>query len=461
MDDSKGTVNRSLLWLLSVSICGTILVVGIFGALASFWFAFEEVRDLQDDELREIAQLVSLGDKDAISSEAHPPVDDEPEMRVWVIRMTKAGGNIATPDLSLSLPPNLSDGLHTVDSKGESWRLYVRTLNEGYGLAVAQRTSARDEIARDSALRTLTPFLLVIPILIVLAGFLIRFLLRKVGEVSEEVDKRDDTDLAPLSLQGVPAEIVPFVTATNRLLDRVKEALQQQRHFVADAAHELRSPVTAMTLQLENAMATGAIPGTLASRLAPLGVSLERMRELVEQLLLLAKLEAGAPVNYQRMDGRNVVVEALGEIFPLADSRNVDLGLVIGEELGLYGSEHDFRTLVRNAIQNAVLYTPPGGKVDVRLYRDANNAVLEVEDSGPGIPEELMSRVFDAFYRIVGSAQPGSGLGLAIVRSAAKRLGGEVSLENIRADGKTGLRFVYRQQVTGESIVPRMAAAKI
>ncbi|MBK4736781.1 ATP-binding protein [Noviherbaspirillum pedocola] len=446
MDDSKGTVNRSLLWLLSVSICGTILVVGILGALTSFWFAFEEARDLQDDELREIAQLVSLDEKNAISSEAHPPVDDEPEMRVWVIRIPKAGGNVSTPDLSLTLTPNLSDGLHTVGSKGESWRLYVRTVNAGYGLAVAQRTSARDEIARDSALRTLTPFLLVIPILMVLVALLIRFLLRKVNEVSEEVDRKDDTDLTPILPDSVPAEILPFVTATNKLLGRVKSSLQHQRQFVADAAHELRSPVTAMTLQLENAMAVETMPEAVGCRLAPLGTSLVRMRALVEQLMMLAKLEASTPASPQKMDGKSIVVETLGEVFPLADSKSIDLGLVVGEDIVLRGSEHDFRALARNAIENAVLYTPSGGKVDVRFYRDADMAVLEVEDTGPGIPEDQISRVFDPFYRIAGSGQVGSGLGLAIVRSAADRLGGRVSLLNNHiSPGKMGIRFKYIQ----------------
>lgn len=452
MDDSKGPVSRSLLWMLSVWICGTILVVGIVGALASFRFAFDEARDLQDDELREIAQLVSLGDTKVLSSEGHSPQEDEPEMRIWVIRTSKAATNVVTPDLPLTLPGNLSDGLHTVNSKGESWRLYVKTVNADYGLAVAQRTSARDEIARDSALRTLIPLLVVIPILILVTAFLIRILLGKVNEVSTEVDKKDDSDLASLSPTGVPAEILPFVTSTNKLLGRVRAALAQQRQFVADAAHELRSPVTAMILQLENAMATGTNPETVVTRLAPLGASLARMQALVEQLLHLARLEAVTPAAHQEIDARAIVVEALGEVFPLADSKNVDLGLAVGENVTLHGSEHDFRMLARNAIENAVLYTQESGKVDVRLCRDANSAVFEVEDTGPGIPEHELSRVFDPFYRVVGSGQPGSGLGLAIVSNAAARLGGQVSLQNVTNNGATGLRFVYRQDVAKNQV---------
>jgi signal transduction histidine kinase len=197
-----------------------------------------------------------------------------------------------------------------------------------------------------------------------------------------------------------------------------------------------------MTLHLENAIAGDA---ALRPGLAPLGASLERMRALVEQLLSLARIQAQAVRSRELVDGMQVVVDALGEVFPVADAKNVDLGLVRGEPLTLRGSEHDFRALARNAIENAVVYTPSGGKVDVRLYRDGKDAVLEVDDTGPGIPPDQLARVFDPFYRVPGSGQPGSGLGLAIVRSAAARLGGTVALDNGRPGRNGGLTFIYRQ----------------
>lgn len=449
MDDSKGSVKRprSLRWMLSAWICGTILLVGFIGASASFWFAFDEARDMQDDELREIARLVKLQDDDIVSSAEHAQGDDEPEMRIWVIRTHKTGTRVRTPDLELSLPAGLPDGLHTVASRGESWRLYARTIGGGSGLAVAQRTSARDEIARDSALRTLVPFLIVVPFLMLLTAVLIGVLLRKVREVADQVDSKGNEDFAPLALEAVPTEIVPFVAATNRLLERVQLMLAKHRQFIAAAAHELRSPITAMTLHLENAVDVETAPAVLQPRLAPLGASLERMRALVEQLLSLARIQAQAGHSRERVDGMAIVVEAMGEVFPVADAKKVDLGLARGEKLGLPGSEHDFRALARNAIENAVLYTPAGGKVDVHLYRDGGEAVLAVEDTGPGIADEHLGRVFDPFYRVPGSGQPGSGLGLAIIRSAAARLGGTVALEGRRDGG--GLRFVYRQPLAG------------
>lgn len=206
-----------------------------------------------------------------------------------------------------------------------------------------------------------------------------------------------------------------------------------------------------MTLQLETAMAVEGTSDAVLARLAPLGKSISRMRSLVEQLLMLAEREAGPPTLSHDIDAKVVVIDVLGEIFPFADSKDIDLGLDVGEPLTIQGSQEDFRALVRNAIDNAVLYTPPGGKVDVRLYREGNAAVFEVEDSGPGIPHEELPRVFDAFYRVVGSGQPGSGLGLAIVRSAAARLGGKVSLHTITTRDKTGLRLVYVQEAVDAS----------
>lgn len=450
MDGAKGGVNRSLLWMLSVSICGTILVVGLVAAAASFWFAFEEARDLQDDELREIAWLVSPGDARFLSSQGGFVQAEEPEMRIWVLKVSKLATRVVTPDLSLTLPGELSDGLHTIDSHGESWRIYIRPISAEFGLAVAQRTSARDEIARDSALRTLIPLLAVIPILILLAGILIRILLRKVQQLSADVDRKGEPDLAPLPTVGVPLEVLPFVNATNRLLGRLRSALAQQRKFVADAAHELRSPVTAMTLQLENAMTVEAATEAVLARLAPLGKSIARMRSLVEQLLLLAEQESGPPPVSCDVDARAVIIDVLGELFPFADYKGIDLGMDFSEALMIRGNEQDFRAVVRNAVDNAVLYTPSGGKVDVCLYQQGNEIIFEVEDSGPGIPACELARVFDPFYRIVGSGQPGSGLGLAIVRSAAGRLGGRVSLHTIMSGGKTGLRFVYTQPVASD-----------
>ncbi|MDE2201602.1 MAG: two-component sensor histidine kinase [Burkholderiaceae bacterium] len=445
MDGAESRVSRSLQRLLSVWICSTILLVGLIGAVASFWFAFEEARDLQDDELREIAWLVTPGAATALSSQSGFAPADEPEMRIWVLKVSKLATRTVTPDLSLAVPGELAEGFHTIQSHGQSWRVYIRTLDNEYGLAVTQRTSARDEIARDSALRTLIPLLALLPVLVVLVGVLIRILLRKVLELSAEVDKRGNSDLTSISAAGVPTEIQPFVKATNRLLDRLLATLGQQRRFVADAAHELRSPVTAMTLQLENALASEAVPPTVHSRLAPLEKSVGRMRSLVEQLLVLAEQETELQPVSGAFDANAVVVEALGEIFPLAESKGVDLGMDVSEVVQLRGSERDFFALVRNAIDNATLYTPSGGKVDVRLYRKGNEAVFEVEDTGPGIPEGELSRVFDPFYRVVGSEQPGSGLGLAIVRRAAERLGGRVSLHTIAVDGRTGLRFTYAQ----------------
>lgn len=447
MDDSKGAViqGRSLRWMLSMSICGTILVVGIIGALASFWFAFDEARDLQDDELREIAHLVRLDDRSVMSSEPQHIAQDEPEMRIWVIRTFKTGTTVTTPDLSLSLPANLPEGLHTVTSRGESWRLYAKTVNNQHGLVVAQRTSTRNEIARDSAIRTLIPFLVVIPILVLLTAILIRILLRKVKEVADQLDRKGDDDFEALGVADVPAEFIPFVTATNRLLERVQRILSTHRQFVASAAHELRSPVTAMTLHLDNALGADGEVGELATKLAPISAGLERMRVLVEQLLSLARIQSKTVYAGEVFFAKDLVVEAMGDVFPVADTKGVDLGLVVGESMTLYGNKNDFRALVRNAIENAVLYTPPHGKVDVRFYRKDAEAMLEVDDSGPGIAQAHLARVFDPFYRIPGSGQAGSGLGLSIIRSAAARLGGTVTLTNHPAGAGTGLTLVYRQ----------------
>lgn len=205
-----------------------------------------------------------------------------------------------------------------------------------------------------------------------------------------------------------------------------------------------------MTLQLENALASEVVPDAVLTRLAPLGKSAARMRSLVEQLLVLAQQESPQPAVSHTFDAMAVVIDSLGEIFPFAESKGVDLGLDVGEALELRGSEQDFLVLTRNAIDNATLYTPTGGTVDVRLYRKGDEAVSEVEDTGLGIPEGELPRVFDPFYRVVGSGQPGCGLGLAIVQRAASQLGGQVRLRTVSSDGGTGLRFTYTQALPSD-----------
>ena len=259
--------------------------------------------------------------------------------------------------------------------------------------------------------------------------------------LSTQLDRRDDSNLLPIPEAEVPSEIKPFVGAINALMQRLDRALTQQRRFIADAAHELRSPLTALTVQAEN-LEQSLVSAEAKTRVHHLKAGLERTAKLLEQLLNLARCQnTTTPAQEIRFD--DVVRQVMEDYMPLALSKQIDFGSKRFEQVSVVGPIEDLKMLVRNAIDNALRYTPDNGIVDVSLYQDNGQMVFMVEDNGPGIPAEEAERVFEPFYRVMGSGETGSGLGLAIVRSIADRLGGTVELRN--RTGSQGTRFCYRQ----------------
>jgi signal transduction histidine kinase len=210
---------------------------------------------------------------------------------------------------------------------------------------------------------------------------------------------------------------------------------------VQDAAHELRTPITAIGLQLEHLR--GDIPsGPSAQRFAQLETGVQRAQRLVDQLLKLSRQEAAAAEPQKDMVNLHALLhESINTLIALADQRGIDLGLLPSEladdQVLLRCQSGDLRSVLDNLIENALRYTPKGGVVDVRVVKDGERFAIEVMDSGPGIPDELLGRVFDRFFRVPGNDARGSGLGLSIAQAAALRCGLKVSLSN-RAD-QTGL----------------------
>ncbi|MEB4591607.1 ATP-binding protein [Candidatus Thiothrix sp. Deng01] len=435
MDGSQRPVNRSLQQNLNRWMLSAVLVFSLLAGAVSGWTAFDEARELQDSLLQQVAALVANRAR-SISL----PVDVDPEDTLVVQRLGD------TDRQSLPIPPNLPDGLHTLDFAGIGWRVYVYTASpaassQGGRFAVSQQTEARDEVAWGSGLRTLLPILLLAPVLMAMVSFAVNRSFRPVRVLASAVDKRDENRLDDLPEQRVPQELLPFTHSINRLLARLRAAITQQQRFVADAAHELRTPVAAISLQAEN-LANAHTLEESRERLAPVQEGLERLRILVAHLLDLARLQGESRAEPETTDFRQVVQLAIAELYPLAESKSIDLGMLRNESLSVQDITGSLGVLVRNALENAIRYTPAGGKVDVSLFAQSGQAILQVEDSGCGIPEAELVRVFEPFYRVGVSIEPGNGLGLAISQEIARRLGGRVRLIN-RETG--GLLFEYQQ----------------
>jgi two-component system OmpR family sensor kinase/two-component system sensor histidine kinase QseC len=341
-----------------------------------------------------------------------------------------------------ALPARALLGLATVNVQGHAWRTYSVATGE-HVIQVAQPVDIRERLAAGAAWHSVLPLLLMAPLAALGIWWIAARNLAPLDRLAGEVRARDEQSLAPLATGGLPDEVSPLARALNALLERLRHSLDTQRAFVADAAHELRSPLTALKLQLELLRRAGNEADRDAARDA-IGAGIDRATRLVEQLLVLARSERGAaPVAKERIDLAEVARHALAETIPFASSRGVELELVAPDAVFVVGDAVSLGLLVRNLADNAARYSPRGSRVEVGVAALAGRGVLlRVDDAGPGIPEAERQRVFDRFYRRAEGGEPGSGLGLAIVKSVADSHAASVTLDRSPAGGlRVEVRF--------------------
>lgn len=418
------SLRRTLLF----SLLGAIVVVFAIGGFATYRTARGEIDALMDYQLRQLA----LSLRDQHFGESTAPVAPPDEALDFVIQIWDGQGVRLYLSHPHSVLPSLAKfGYNTVATSEGKWRVFSIPLQQ-HVIQIAQPMSVRGRMAADAALRTLMPLLALLPLLAALIWYLVGRGLRPLERLAREVGKRRADALAALPAAGVPDEARPLVLALNALLERLDHALAAQRAFVADAAHELRTPLAALQIQLQLAERAGDDSARRVA-LTELRAGLQRATHLVEQLLTLAREEPGtdaAPV-FARVGLAGLARQSLAEHVSLAHARRIDLGAEeLDDALRVDGDAAALRTLVGNLIDNAIRYTPEGGRVDVAVRGAAGECWLYVRDSGPGIPADERERVFDRFYRRAGAEQPGSGLGLAIVRSIAERHGARLVLDS-------------------------------
>lgn len=440
------SIRRQLLrWLL-----GTLLIAGIAAASLTFVLARDEIDELLDAQLRQLAFAYDVSGAPQLRLPP-PGHDSDPEDR-YAALVRNADGDVifSSPDAP-HLPAVALEGFANVTVSSGSWRMYTHRQG-GRTLQMAQRSIVRDKIAIASALNASLPVFLLVPLLGALVFWAISRSLRGLNTTIAAVSNRDADNLAPLPLDGIPTELAPLVEEMNALLARLGEAIEAQRRFVSDAAHELRTPLAALRLQSYN-LESAKDEDDRKNRLDALRTGIRRASELVDQLLRMARQEARrGDVLRERVELGGLLRECLAELAPLAVRKGVDLGLFVKGENEVFGDREALRILVANLVENALRHTPGGGVVDVRLSEDPNVlARIEIADSGPGIPEELLERVFDRFYRMEGSSTEGSGLGLSLVRRIAERHGARVRLANGKNGGLLAVVEFPRQSVPSSS----------
>jgi two-component system OmpR family sensor kinase len=432
-------MTHSLRGRLLIGLTLMIVLTGIGAGAVGFQWAFDEAIETQDSILTQIGAL-ALSTRFQNDTPINSGVDAEARVIVEELGDRPSGAPEAG---SLWV---LQDGLHVVSRGRKPWRLLLRTRPDGSRFAVGQATEVRDEIARDSALHTILPFAALAPCLMLFIAIVVWQSLRPMTELAAQLDARRPDDLSKLPQEGTPRELHPFIASINRLLERIDTMMDQQRRFVADAAHELRTPVTAISLQAEN-LSQVELPPDSRDRLTALKNGARRTSHLLEQLLALARHDIDRSPEFPPTPLDGCAKEVVSDLMAAAMDRGVDLGFEIIEPVLVRGEPATLASVVHNLIDNALRHTPQGGRVDIGIYRQGEQVILQIEDTGPGIAASDLERVFEPFVRGSRPAGEGTGLGLSIVKRIVERLKGAVTLENVAS---SGLRVTVSFPVVGE-----------
>lgn len=422
------SIRRTLLFALVAAVATVTLAT----ALVVYRQARREIDQVFDYHLRQIA--LSLRDRVPAPDASGDGGGFDFAIQVW----SSDGVRLYASRLDTGLPEIAELGFATVPTRGGDWRVYSIEL-AGLVVQVAQPLRIRDRAAVAAAVHTLAPVLFVLPLLALLVWRIVGRALAPLERLAGAVGARSPAALEAIPETGAPEEALPLVRSLNGLLSRLGEALATQRAFVADAAHELRTPLAALGLQVQ-LVERAAGPEERRAALADLSAGIARATRVVQQLLTLARQEpeAAAAGGGEAVRLGELVAQSVADHALLAESRGVDLGApeAAGDAVAT-GDAASLRALLDALVDNAVRYTPRGGRVDVSSGLDGGRPFLAVADDGPGIPAAERERVFDRFYRLPATAEPGSGLGLAVVRAIARRHGATVALGDTPGGGLT------------------------
>lgn len=413
-----------LLWFLLAAVT----IAAIAQASIAYRTALSDADHIFDYHMQQMA--LSLRSSAPLSNlEARAGIDAAAENNDLVVQVwTPDGVQVFRTVSRARLPQRAVLGFSNVEANGTTYRIFsVQTSAQT--VQVAQDMAVRRNMAGNLALRTVGPIAVMMPILMLVVWWVVSGSLQPVARVRSQVAARQADDLSPVSEAGLPDEVRPLVQELNLLFGRVRTAFDAQQNFVADAAHELRTPLAALKLQVQG-LERADNPETRDLAVARLTAGIERATRLVEQLLVLARQEASAAggAKAEQVALAELARRTVGDLVGVAQNKGVDLGLLHADEISVNGQADGLMILMRNLVDNAIKYTPQGGRVDLEVRAQAGRATIRVEDSGPGIPEEERERVFDRFYRIAGSEASGSGLGLAIIKAIAERHGATLTL---------------------------------
>jgi two-component system sensor histidine kinase QseC len=422
---------RSIRIYLVVALLSTITLVNFVSALHGYRTSMLEAQRLFDRQLADTARLLTAI---PVSAEVPLAVEQTGQMvfQIWSRDRRLLVHSANAPRQPIN---SMQEGYKDVNFSGYRWRVYTHFSRErNYWTIVAERVDLRYQLAEKVVLESVIPILLGLPIAGLLIWIVVGHGLKSLRKLADALRQKRADDLSPLPLEQPPEELLPVVQSTNALLARLEASFERERRFSADAAHELRTPISAIKVHAHN-LARELQERALKERplsLAKLEQSIERMAHLVEQILNLYRTTPDHyPAQFERLDLHQLAREVIAELHADFSAKNQSVELT-GGSAPLLGDRFAITILLKNLLNNANKYTPRGGRVEIETRIEDGRTLLKVDDSGPGIPEAERARVFERFYRVGGDRQQymasGCGLGLSIVQHIARLHGAEIRL---------------------------------
>lgn len=415
------SLKKRLIWGTSVFS----LLLGCLLIFTAYKIALHEVDEILDTQMQYMAERSTTQPLTTITSkiELHRTYHEEDLLvDIWAYK----DQSHLWHQTHLLIPPVKQAGFYTQETPQGKWRVYVIPLKD-YQIQVSQQEQVRKNFAWELAGSMFVPYVLLLPFAIIILAFIISLSLKPLEDFKAELRSRDSDGLAPIDSQYYPQELIPTIEEMNHLFGRIQQAQAEQKQFIADAAHELRTPVTALNLQTKILMSQFPEHEALIN----LSKGLARIQHLVTQLLALAKQDVGLNLIEPNTEFRlnDVALNCVEQLVNLAMQKEIDLGFERNDVIEMNSLESTIHSIIFNLIDNAIKYTPNQGIINISVYSDQDNfACVQIEDSGVGIDPENYDKVLKRFYRVHHHLEVGSGLGLSIVDKAIQRLGGTLQL---------------------------------
>jgi two-component system sensor histidine kinase QseC len=430
---------NSIRVFLVVVILAVMTLFTFVAALRGYQSSMLEAERLFDKQLLDTARLIAhiQTDKTAVNVNR----DADIAFQVWEGEELKASSSNAPPEAMAALKP----GFDFSNFGAYRWRTVAYLdADSGYWVLAAERTDLRYTLADNVILESILPVFMGLPLVGLLIWVIVSQGLKPLRRLADELGNKQPVDLSPLSIQAPKSELKQIVESCNGLLERLETSLLREKQFASDAAHELRTPISVLKVQLYNI--SQELPRD-SENIERLESTAERLEHIVEQILDLYRASPDQfMANFQPIDLTGLVQESLAGEYANFD-RKAQAVEFEGEPCVISGDEFALVTLVQNLLSNANKYTPEGGQVLVSIHSDEAGVTLVVEDSGPGIPQSLRGDIFERFYRVGGdrhqSGEPGCGLGLAIVKRIVDLHSASIEVVDSRFDSGTAFRVTF------------------